>query len=136
MRWGYTNQIKAEYLNYNLQKFIPLQTGYMIPVSDEEINRNQQRKPFMKEFDVPDQTLAYIAERDHAVLLTDDSDLLFEVLSWGLPCYRLPVFCLTLATNGLIKKKTVAQALRFWEEYGLYDKRDIKSWKSVLQKIN
>lgn len=135
LRWGYTNQIKKEYLNYNLQKFIPLKSGYLIPISDEEIDHNQIRKPFIKIFDLPDQTLAFVAERDNAVLLTDDSDLLFEVLSWGINCYRLPVYCLKLVEIGLIKKKTVAQSLRFWEENGLYEKQDIRNWKSNLQQI-
>ncbi|WP_457556950.1 hypothetical protein [Candidatus Harpocratesius sp.] len=134
-RWGYTKQIVEEYHNYHLQKFIPIEDGFRIPLSQKEIISFQKQFPFINEFDLPDQTLAFCAKRDGAILLSDDGGLLMEIKSWGLVGFRLPSFCIWLIQSGYIRKNIGAQLLRFWEKNGLYQKREIKRWKKALQHI-
>jgi len=85
-RWGYTEQIVEEYRNYKLQKFIPIKDGFHVPLSQQEIISFQKRYPFISEFDLPDQTLAFSAKRDGAILLSDDGGLLMEIKSWERWC--------------------------------------------------
>ncbi len=69
------------------------------------------------------------------MLLSDDGGLLMEIKSWGLTGFRLPSFSIWLVQSGFVRKNTGAQMLRFWEKNGLYEKREIKRWKSELQHI-
>lgn len=103
-RWGYTEQIVEEYHNYHLQKFIPIEDGFRIPLSQKEIISFQKQFPFINEFDLPEQTLAFCAKRDGAILLSDDGELLMEIKSWGLVGFRLPSFCIWLIQSGFIRK--------------------------------
>jgi len=135
VRWGYTMQVLEEYRHYGLHHFISFDAGYRIPLTDEELNKYQQKYPFISHFDVPDQTLAFCGIRDSEPILTDDGGIYIEMKSLRQKAYILPTFCLWMTQIALLKKKTCAQLLRFWEAYGLYEKQKIKRWKRELQRM-
>ncbi|MHA1673661.1 MAG: hypothetical protein ACTSYI_08530 [Promethearchaeota archaeon] len=135
-RWGYTKQIKDEYSNYHLQTFIPVESGFLVPISQQEIEFYQNLYPLIHNLDLPDQTLAFCAKRDGVIALTDDGGLFSEIKSWGLEGFRLPAFCLWLITSGLMRKNTGYKMLRLWEAEGLYEKQEINRWKKELRQIS
>ncbi len=134
-RWGYTGAVAAEYENYNLGEFIPLTEAYLIPVSDAELEAFETGFPVITEYDPADRTLALCAKRDGSAVLTDDGGLALELDTMGLLGFRLPPFCLWLVEHNFLRKNSVAKMLRFWEETGAYEKREIGAWRAALQEI-
>ena len=51
-RWGFTEEVQKEIQYHNLEKYVPKDTGLLIPISKNEINQFQKRYPTIKEFDL------------------------------------------------------------------------------------
>ncbi|MHA1617763.1 MAG: hypothetical protein ACTSVZ_00665 [Promethearchaeota archaeon] len=135
VKWGYTSEIKEEYLNYNLQKFIPINEGFQVPASEQELRLFQDQHPFIHQYDLPDQTLALCTYRDNSILLTDDGGLLMEIEELGLKGFLLPTFSLFMVKAGMMKKNIFAKMVKFWEIMGSYSSQHLKRWKQELQEI-
>ncbi len=135
-KWGYTNKVKEEYGNYHLQNFVPIDEGFQVPISEQEMRLFQEQFPFIQQYDLPDQTLALCTHRDKSILLTDDGGLLMEIEELGLQGFLLPTFSLLMVEAGVMTKNSFAKMLKFWEKMGSYSLKHLKRWKHELQKIS
>jgi hypothetical protein len=135
VRWGLTDEVKEEIKERRAADFIPEGQGFLIPVSDDEMEAFCKRSPTIKQFDLADQTLIVVATRDHGIVLTDDGGLYIECQGLGIDVLMLPQLCINLARNGQLDKNDVYKMLRFWEQKGRFPKKFIKELKSELQAI-
>ncbi len=135
VRWGLTAEVKEEIKERRAVDFIPEGQGFLIPVSNDELEGFSRRSPTIKEFDLADQTLIVVATRDRGIVLTDDGGLYIECQGLGIDVLMLPQLCVSLARSGQLDKNDVYKMLRFWEQKGRFPKQFIKELKVDLQAI-
>jgi len=135
LNWGFTDALMKEYQNYELDKFISLESGVMFPITERTFSDILQKNPTIKELDLSDQTIYVSAIRLDLIVLSDDGELIMECLGTNIKAFRLPSFMLFLAESGKIKKKEVKQALNFWKLHNLYKLSELKKWETYLMKI-
>ncbi|NMC04667.1 MAG: hypothetical protein GYA24_05615 [Candidatus Lokiarchaeota archaeon] len=135
VRWGVTEQVKKEIEARRATSFFPETEGFLIPVSDDELDAFQKRTPTISQFDEADQTLILVAVRDHGIVLTDDGAVYIECQCMGVDVMMLPQLCIGLAKDGQLDKNDVYKMLRSWDENGRFAKKFIKELKADLQTI-
>jgi hypothetical protein len=133
--WGFPDRMRQEYEHYAVEQFCPIETGYVIPLSAVTLSQVRQKFPTICELDEPDQELFAAALPDRGIILTDDGGLEMECLAAHIDALRVPPFLLALAEQGVVKKKEVAQALRFWEAQHWYKRSELRRWKQRLIQI-
>ena len=135
-RWGITPQIREEFLNYNLDMFLPLSDFFIVPLSQHEIDEFVRIHPTLKTLDKPDLSLLVAGIRDKSPIVSDDGGLMMNCLAFNLNAMYIPDFLLQTVKNEILTKKELFQCLKFWEAKGAYKKKFIKKWKRELQKIS
>ena len=133
--WGFSRKVEQEIVHYKLNQFIPFHDAHIIPISAIEWHQFKLKYSFLEELDIQDQSLLLIALRDRCHILTDDGSLYIEAKALHLSCFLLPLFMLNQVCSGFLSKREFNRSLRFWESKHLYALRDIKKWKSALNKF-
>lgn len=131
-----TDAVKKEIIHYKLEKFVPLDKIFMIPVSQQDFAENLNILP---DIDEADQSLIIASRKnpnEKPIILTDDGELLAELIQTRIPGMRLPVFILMLIRCGLVSKNIGVNCLKFWEKVGRYKKKELLKWKNELKIIN
>lgn len=135
-RLGSTQEVMKEISYYHLDSFVPVDRILLVSIADNDYETYHQ---YLPPLDRANQSLL-IAMRKMAyedpVVLTDDGELLAEVLQTGLHGMKLPVFVLWLILNAMIEKKIGAKCIRFWEKHGLYRKKTLNRLKQELRTIS
>jgi protein associated with RNAse G/E len=134
-KWGLTPEIKKELIYYNVIDFVPINDGILIPITEKELEKLSTKYPTVLEFDIADQTALVVAQRENAIILTDDGSLLLEAQALNLISFRLPIFAMNQIGQKLLDKKEFLQALRFWEKTGRYSIKLIKKCKQLLNSL-
>lgn len=135
-RLAFTDAVRDELIHFQLHNFAPIDNIMTVNISDLEFRSISQD---YSHFDKADQSLIVAAQkirRDHPIILTDDGNLLAELLQRDFPAMRLPVFLLLLVKSGIISKNICAKCFRFWEKVGRFQKKAIRLWKKELAQIN
>ncbi len=130
-----TGAVKAEILHFHLEDFVPLDRIFLVPVSRQDFRTYSGLLP---DLGPADQSLIIASRKnvqENPIILTDDGELLTELIQTKLAGMGLPVFLLQLIRIGLVKKNIGAKCLRFWEKVGRYKKSDLAKWKKELQSI-
>ncbi len=131
-----TDAVKEEIINFKLGKFVPLDRIFIIPVSTQDFLKHSNNLP---NIDKADQSLIIAARKnpnEKPIILSDDGELILEIIQTGMLGMRLPVFILMLIKWGLVNKNLGAKCLRFWEKVGRFKKKELIKWKNELKMIN
>ena len=134
-KWGITDAILTEIQRRSLGTFFPARDAFQIPLSSDELSRAQAKHPEITELDLADQTLVEAAMREYATILTDDGGLFLQCEVIGIPAFKLPHFCLSLAQNGYLSKTEMYQALRYWKTIHRYSAKSLRDWHRTLEGI-
>ncbi|MHA1648404.1 MAG: hypothetical protein ACTSVL_12615 [Promethearchaeota archaeon] len=134
-RWGLTQSVIREIKHFKLDKFVPIDHAFIVPLSKSLIDKKLSMNLTFKEFDKADQSLLIVGMQNSGIILTDDGNLLLECIAMKISAMRLPVFLLKLVEEGKVSKTIFYRCLRFWEKYGNYLKKDLKNWKKDLQQL-
>ncbi len=131
-----TDAVKKEIIHFKLDTFVPLDRIFLISVSTQDVAENYGNLP---DIDEADQSLLIAARKnpnEKPIILSDDGELISEILQTGMLGMRLPVFILMLIKWGLVTKNLGAKCLKFWEKIGRFQKRELIKWKNELKMIN
>ncbi|MHA1746851.1 MAG: hypothetical protein ACTSWW_12695 [Promethearchaeota archaeon] len=134
-RLAFTDAVKMEIIDYKLEDFVPIDDILTVNISESEFITIDH---CFSDLDQADQSLAIAARKirsDNPIILTDDGELVSELLQTHFNAMRLPVFLLSLVKDGAISKNNVAKCLQFWEKVGRFKRKEIRLWKSELTKI-
>ena len=134
-RWGITKEILKEIQNYQLNSFIDINGAVKITISENEWKTFTRKYSFLSDLDRADQSLLLVAQREKAVILSDDGELFLESQALKIDCLLLPLFLIQQIRMGMISKKNFNQCLRFWEKRRSYAKKQIEKWKGILTEI-
>jgi hypothetical protein len=133
--WEITEAIKKEIKNLKVDKFAPIIDAHIFPISNSELDHLLQKYPTVDHFDVADQTIILIGMREKPIISTDDGELLLECQALDLQAFRLPIFMLNLVRAGIIEKKVINSAIRYWIKSGSYKVTQLNQLKKELQKL-
>jgi len=133
---GITEEVQKELEYYHLTSFVGEESTEIIPISSRELNIFRTKYPFLTSLDLADQTLIIVGLRDESVIITEDGELFMGCIGMKVNALRLPMLLLMLTRDGIIPKNQCARIIRYWEEQCRYKQKDIKLWKSELQKIS
>ena len=131
-----TDAVKKEIIHFKLDKFVPLDRIFIISVSTQDFAENSNNLP---DIDEADQSLIIAARKnpnEKPIILSDDGELISEIIQTGMLGMRPPVFILMLIKWGLVTKNLGARCLKFWEKVGRFKKRELIKWKNELKMIN
>lgn len=134
-RLAFTEAVREELIHFQLHIFAPIDNMMIVNISDLEYEMISQN---YSNFDRADQSLIVAAQKikgDRPIILTDDGNLLAELLQRNFTAMRLPVFILLLVKSGVISKNICAKCFRFWENVGRFQKKAIRLWKKELALI-
>jgi hypothetical protein len=134
-RWGITDEVRKEMMNFKLDQNIPLSQAYMIPITPKEWAQFNQRYSIYSHYDLADQSLFLCAIRDRSTILTDDGGIVMELEAIGQSAFFLSTFLLGLTANHQIEKKTMYRCLRYWGEIESYSKKQLNRWQEWLSVI-
>ena len=115
--------------------YVPMDQIFIIHVTSQDFTKNLETLP---DLDEADQSLIIAGRKklkENPIILTDDGELLSELIQTNISTMRLPVFLLMLIRNGMVSKNIGAKSLRFWEKVGRYKKQDLSKWKNELKII-
>ncbi len=122
--WGITLEVQKELVHFDLTDFVPLNDPQLIPVKTREIDIFLEKNPFLREYDLADQTLLYTCIRDGNQLLTDDGGLFLEAQALRIQLLNVPLFSLYLVRDDLLVKKQAYRLLRHWQDQKCYAQRE------------
>ena len=114
-------------------KEILVKSGF---VSEQDFEENLNDLP---DIDKADQSLIIASRKnpnEKPIILTNDGELLSELIQTKMAGMRLPVFILMLIKWGLVTKNLGAKCLKFWEKVGRFKKKELIRWKNELKMIN
>jgi hypothetical protein len=134
-KWGFTNAVQIELVNFHQETFVPFADANLIPVESKELERYLVKNPFLKEFDVADQTLLYTSKRDNNIVVTDDGGLYIEAQAAKIATFNLPQFCLYLVRDGSLERKKLNPILTYWEKKKCYRQKWIQKYREELNKL-
>ena len=135
-RLGSTEEVSKELYHFNLHHFVPIDRILLVSVLENDYMTYQR---YIPPLDRTDQSLLIAMRKishEEPILLTDDGELLSEVLQTNLSGMKLPVFVLWLVWNALVEKKIGAKCIRFWEKQKQFKKKEISRWKKELHIIS
>lgn len=125
-----TEELKKEYANYNLEKFINFNFIF-IPLTESERSLKIS-KYLLNSFDSADQDLAIIGLRDGITIVTDDRDLFNQSKILKIPVFQLWAFFLRLVKENQLTKNQFHKCWKLWEAGKRYDKSTLKLMKKAL----
>ncbi|MHA1675512.1 MAG: hypothetical protein ACTSYI_18015 [Promethearchaeota archaeon] len=130
-----TEAVNQEIIHFGLDTDPPLDHRFIIPISEADF---QKYDSILPDIDQADQSILIAVrklENDRPIVLTDDGELLAELVQTKRNVMNLPIFLLMLIRAGIVSKNIGAKCLKFWVQQGRYNRKNLKQWNLELQKI-
>jgi len=130
-----TESVNQEIIHFGLDTDPPLDNRLIIPISKADF---QKYDSILPDIDQADQSILIAVrklENDKPIVLTDDGELLAELVQTKRNVMNLPIFLLMLIRAGIVSKNIGAKCLKFWVQHGRYNQKNLKQWNLELQKI-
>ena len=129
----FTEELKKEYSNYNLENFFNFNFIF-IPLTTSE-RTSKISKYLLDSFDFADQDLVIVGLRDGITIVTDDRDLFNQSTILKIPTFQLWSFFLRLVKENQLTKNEFHKCWKLWEAGRRYDKPTLELIKKALQLI-
>jgi hypothetical protein len=129
-----TGQIQEELAKSEYQEYWQKEQYELIEVSQKDIDEYLSHQNGFEELDPIDRTILIAAERDHGLVLTDDSEIFLECISRKILVMRFPHFCLKMALDGDIIWPEISYLGLYWEQKKRYSKKELAEWQKVREK--
>ena len=130
-KWGMTEELKIEYYNFKLDEFIDFKKGYLVPISSDK-KAKFISKYFLESIDKADQDLLFLAYQDKAIIISNDTDVMFLADSLSLNAMYFWEFCIQLVKANFLSKNEYLKCWKFWEQRKRYKKSRLKKMKEAI----
>ncbi len=130
-KWGMTEELKEEYSNYNLDKFIHLKEGYLVPISAVKKEKFIS-KYVLESIDKADQDLLFLSHQDKMTIISNDADVMIPAESLGLNAFFFWEFCIQLVKVRILSKNDYLKCWKYWEQRKRYKKSRLKKMKEAI----
>ncbi len=130
-----THDLLREIKNYTDGSFIEIREFTILATPKTKWKQYKKRYEYLEYFDEADQSIWISSVNTENIALTEDGALYEELIQLGVEVYRLPTFLLLLVAQNRLTKNQVRDCLKNWEDNSQYRIKDLKKWKSELNKL-
>ncbi len=130
-RWGITKELQSEYSSFGLDEFLDFKAAYSIPITEE--NKAEFASKYMlASIDKADQDLIFLAFHDNAMIISNDTDVMFPCENLHLNALFFWEFCIQLVKNDILSKNEYIRCWKYWEQRKKYSKARLKKMKEAI----